>query len=163
MILALLVVGVWYPPRSHAQDDVYTHEDSRRLQIRVHIIGEVKEPGEYLVFDNTDVLELISKAGGPTEFGNLGRVRIRRGQPPIPIHEVLSNGSTNGDQSAEKLLHADLAAYLNAQTDAPPPVLRPGDVVTVPSNSWRMWRRMFSMVRDIAVVASVYLLYLRVN
>lgn len=159
----MLALGVWLPARLHAQDEVYTHEDSRRLQIRVHIIGEVKEPGEYLVFDNTDVLELISKAGGPTEFGNLGRVRIRRSAVPIPIHDVLSNGSTNGDESAEKLLHADLMAYLNAQSDVPPPVLRPGDVVTVPSNSWRTWRRVFSMVRDVAVIASVYLLYLRVN
>ena len=159
-VALVFCVAVWASPL-HAQEDVYVQDESQRLQILVHIMGEVKEPGEYLVSDNTDVLQLISKAGGPTEFGNLSGVRIRRLQPPMPLHDAL--GASNGDALSERLLRADLTAYLNAKSNAPPPVLQPGDVVTVPSNSWRAWRRAFSMVRDIAVVVSVYLLYLRIN
>ena len=36
-------------------------------------LGEVQRPGEYASPMTTDVLELISKAGGPTEFAKHGR------------------------------------------------------------------------------------------
>ncbi len=164
ILLACVWLVGWVSPRALcAQDDPYVLDESQRLQIRVHIMGEVKEPGEYLVLDSTDVLQLISKAGGPTEFGNLSGVRIRRVQPPQPLADVLGASASNGDAMSKRLLRADLTAYLEAKSDTPPPVLQPGDVVTVPSNSWRTWRRAFSMVRDVAVVASVYLLYLRIN
>lgn len=164
LVATFWLFGVLSSGVARAQEEDYVHDESQRLQIRVHIIGEVKEPGEYLVHDNTDVLELISKAGGPTEFGNLSGVRIRRVEPPMDIHGGLGTNGSSGDQPYERLLHTNITAYLNAQSGAsPPPLLYPGDVVTVPSNSWRTWRRMFAMVRDIAVVASVYLLYLRIN
>jgi hypothetical protein len=163
LVAILWLLGALSPGAVRAQEDDYVQDESQRLQIRVHIIGEVKEPGEYLVHDNTDVLELISKAGGPTEFGNLSRVRIRRVEPSSDIFGGLGTNGSSGDEPYERLLRTDITAYLNAQSESPPPLLYPGDVVTVPSNSWRMWRRMFSMVRDIAVVASVYLLYLRIN
>ena len=50
--------------------DQYQIGPDEKLLIRVHIFGEVQKPGEYLVPDDTDLLELISKAGGPTEFSN---------------------------------------------------------------------------------------------
>src|SRR5688572_8546323 len=51
-------------------DDKYILGAESRLEIVVHVLGEVERPGEYRVTDETDVLELISKAGGPTRFAN---------------------------------------------------------------------------------------------
>ena len=43
-----------------------------------------------------------------------------------------------------------------------PPRLVPGDVVVVSRNSWFGYKRMATIFRDVAVVASAYFLYLRV-
>jgi protein involved in polysaccharide export with SLBB domain len=154
------------PFHARAQED-YFLDESPRLQIRVHIIGEVQQPGEYLVRDDTDVMELISKAGGPTEFANLSKVSIRRviqtTEPGGFANGLSGSNSSNGDHSSDDLLRVDISAFLEAKSQAAPPVLQPGDIVTVPSNRLRTWQRVFSIVRDIAVVASVYLLYLRIK
>jgi polysaccharide export outer membrane protein len=127
------------------QDDYLVGLD-KRLEIRVHILGEVASPGEYRVPDNTTVLELVSKAGGPTEFANAGDVSIKR---------------ERADGTGSHIVNVDIKAYLTEEDAAPPPVLRPGDVVTVPRNNMHRWRTAFTMIRDLSVVASAYFLYLR--
>ena len=47
-----------------------------QLKVVVHIWGEVRSPGEYTVPAGTNILELISKAGGPTEYANMGKVKL---------------------------------------------------------------------------------------
>ncbi len=47
----------------------------KKLEMIVHIMGEVGKPGEYRVEDNTNLVELISKAGGPTQFSSLSGVK----------------------------------------------------------------------------------------
>ena len=65
-------------------DDTYLLGEEQRLEIVVHVLGEVERPGEYRVPDDTDVLEAVSKAGGPTEFAHLGNVSLRRRDPGSP-------------------------------------------------------------------------------
>ena len=81
-----------------AQDQgKYIYGDEQRLQIVVHVLGEVKRPGEYIVPDNTDIVEIISKAGGTTEFSNLGSVFITRYHRPG--HAVYGPGDPDRKQS----------------------------------------------------------------
>ena len=44
----------------------------------VYVFGEVRQPGSYPVRADTTVLQVLSLAGGATEFGALNRVRISR-------------------------------------------------------------------------------------
>jgi polysaccharide export outer membrane protein len=133
-------------------------QDNKRLQIVVYVLGEVDSPGEYIVPDDTDVLELISKAGGPTEFANMGDVSLkRRGNPSTAGFAGNGGGIERG--AVEKV---NLDRFLSHETSAGPPLLRPGDVVVVPRNRWHSWRTAFTVVRDISVVVSTYLLYRRV-
>lgn len=140
-------------PRVFAQEDNrYLLGQDRQLEMIVHIIGEVKTPGEYRVRDNTTALELLSKAGGPTEFANLGAILIRHTLPASP------GTATAAGPAVQKI---NMGKYLHDGGATPPPVLQPGDFVSVPGNAWRTWRNGFSVVRDLAVVASAYFLYLR--
>ena len=134
--------------------DSYLLGEEKRLQIVVHIIGEVQDPGEYIVSDDTDVLELVAKAGGATEFGNLGGVRLKR-------RSSIATAGLSADPVGS-VLEVDLNRYLENENAPDPPVLQPGDVVTVPRNRWRGWRTAFTMIRDVSVVVSTYLLYRRV-
>ncbi len=153
--LALLVGNV-----SAQEREKYLVGVDGKLEMIVHIIGEIKHPGEYRVPDNTTLMELISKAEGPTEFSNLSGVTITRIE-----HEVMSNG--NGDagrlKKENKVIKYDVKSYLKKGSGVLPPVLKPGDVVLIPRNSWHKWRNTFTVIRDLSVIASVYFLYKRSN
>ena len=141
----------------------YLLGDDQKLEMIVHVLGEVQRPGEYRVADNTNVLELISKAGGPTEFSNLGSTTITR----VSDRALASGGNghgNNGHLNAEnQIIKVNLSDYLKKANAPPLPLLQPSDVVLIPRNSWSKWRNTFAIVRDISVVVSVYLLYLRVE
>jgi len=137
------------PPVTTTPQDSYIMGLENRLEIVVHVMGEVERPGEYRVADNTDVLELISKAGGPTRFANMSNVSLRRITVP----------DSPGDQ---RIVQCDLSGFLKNKNVPAPPLLNPGDVVTVPGNKMSKWSTAFVLVRDIAIVASTYLLYLKI-
>jgi protein involved in polysaccharide export with SLBB domain len=131
----------------------------KRLEIKVHILGEVARPGEYRVSDDTNVLELISKAGGPTQFANVKSVLLKR-EPELT--EYASSGSRRVEAPlTRQIVKFDLDSYLQDEDAQPLPMLEPGDVVSIPRNSMHRWKTVFGMVRDLSVVASAYFLYLR--
>ncbi|OPZ70422.1 MAG: SLBB domain protein [bacterium ADurb.Bin478] len=130
----------------------YVLGKEERLEMDVHIWGEVKSPGEYRVAYNTNLLELISKAGGPTQFANLKKVRLAR----LPIE-------TDGVESEdERILVYDMEKYLKDKDQwEQVPVLQPGDVVVLLQNRWFQWRELVKVAHEVAVIASVYVWYLR--
>lgn len=140
------------PVQQPPSQDKYLMGLESRLEIVVHVMGEVERPGEYRVTDDTDVLELISKAGGPTRFANMGGVYLRRVEPVDSVHKA----------GEERLVECDLSAFLKNKNEPAPPLLYPGDVVTVPRNKMAKWSTTFVLVRDIAVVVSTYLIYLNI-
>ncbi|MCG8607905.1 SLBB domain-containing protein [bacterium] len=147
-----------------AQDrETYLTGTNGQLEMVVHILGEVKKPGEYRVVDTTNLMELISKAQGPTEFSKLNSVTITRA-----YREVYSNGTkgTNGRNGRSRKMRGKRIVKFNVKDylstgKISPPTLRPGDVVMIPRNNWQKWRKAFTIVRDLSVVASAYFLYLR--
>jgi hypothetical protein len=48
------------------------------LTMQVNIWGDVQKPGRYEVASSTDLIQLLSYAGGPTREGNLSEVRVSR-------------------------------------------------------------------------------------
>jgi hypothetical protein len=157
---ALTLIGLQLlAPWAAAQDRPnYIVGEPQGLEMLVHIVGEVQRPGEYRVRDRTTVLELFSKAGGPTEFSKLNAVSIRR----------LSGFSTAVDTTTGfgttpnvEIMIVNLKSAMVEKSSALPPVLRPGDVVYVPRNSWATWRNIAAVLRDLSVVAGTYILYLR--
>jgi hypothetical protein len=116
----------------------------QRLLIEVHVWGEVNNPGMYRVPDGSMVLELISRAGGPTQFAALSRVRLSR---------------KNAGQRENKKINID--KYLNSTKDVDIPGLKPGDTVMIPRNARFFWKDAISFVADLAVIANVYYLISR--
>ncbi len=144
----------------------YIIGSEKKLEMIVHIMGEVRKPGEYRVEDNTNLVELISKAGGPTQFSSLSSVRITR----IGLMNSASNGGNgNPDRSVKsnyqfgkRIMKINVNDYLNNENYKDRvPILLPGDVVFVPRNKWFTWRNVVSIARDLSVIASVYFIYLR--
>lgn len=139
------------------QKRIYFPGEDNTLEMFVHIIGEVMKPGKYRVRDDTNLIELLSEAGGPTQFSNLSAVTITHVES-----EWLANGQNEANHvKGERITRYNVNKYFKADRILAPPKLKPGDVVLVPSNKWRTWRQVTSVFRDIAVVASAYFLYLR--
>jgi protein involved in polysaccharide export with SLBB domain len=136
----------------------YLLPQEQGLEMMVHILGEVQKPGEYRVPDNTDLLELLAKAGGPTEFANLSWVKIRRVMPV----ELSSTRNVTRLSPTVSVLDVNLQSAWKKKQNGAVPRLVPGDVVVVSRNSWFGYKRLSTVVRDVAVVASAYFLYLRV-
>lgn len=140
----------------------YLSNTREGLQMRVHIWGEVNKPGEYLVDDNTNVLELISKAGGPTDFANLSNVTLTRTWLSPGRHHNGNSKSQLKEKAAARILIINLKKYLgNRDSYIKIPILLPGDVVTVNRNMWYSWNNIVQIARDLAIIASVYFWYRR--
>lgn len=138
--------------------DRYVLGDNPQLEMMVHIIGEVQRPGEFRVPDNTNVLELFSKAGGPTPYSNLSGVTITRYPNPLLASRLATEMTP---PSRTQIMRVNLKDALKSEKAAALPMLLPGDVVVVPRNSWHTWRNVAAVARDVSVIASVYFIYVR--
>jgi protein involved in polysaccharide export with SLBB domain len=156
-VIRLIMLGSWFTfmvVNASGQDRAkYLVGADGQLEMIVHIIGEIRQPGEYRVPDTTTLMELISKAQGPTEYSNLGGVTITRIE-----HELQGNGHNDVGRlkKGNKVIKYDVNDYLKKGSEVPPPVLKPGDVILVPRNNWHRWRNTFTILRDLSVIASLY-------
>ena len=145
----------------------------QRLQMIVYIIGEVQRPGEYSVPDNTNVLELLSKAGGGTILADMSEVTITHqaeqpemalaAHPGAATATATDGSSGSATVTTNRVIKMNLDQFLQYGSEQPLPALRPGDVVKVPKNSVNTWRNVSAVLRDLALVASTYFVYLRVK
>lgn len=121
-----------------------TEEQRLKLQIVVHVWGEVHQPGQYVVPDGTNVLELISMAGGPSSHSNLGNVRLTREE---------TYKANNGKLYKRKVIYkVDMDKYLNQKRLELIHTLKPGDVVQVKRNSWFRFETFLRIVTQIAII-----------
>ncbi len=117
---------------------VYLGEE-RELQINVQIWGQVLRPGMYSVPNTTDLVALISFAGGPGENADLGRVKlVRRLSSEVEVFTV------------------DLRKFIKGDGQEEIPELKPGDTVIVPRTFFHSVSRLVSFLAQTAIIAGVY-------
>ena len=117
-----------------------TLEGTELLKIKTYIWGQVRKPGLYIVPDDTDLLTLISSAGGPTENANLTKVRIIR---------------TN--ENEEKVIWVDLQEYIDHGDYSLIPTLQPGDTIIVSGSAYYAFTKAVAWISQVAVILSVYI------
>jgi hypothetical protein len=124
----------------------YVYGDNERVKIAVNVWGQVERPGSYLVPDDTDLVTLLSLAGGPTPMANLKTVKVARFSGPSPQTQSI-----------------DLQEMIDSPT-GPPPGLLPGDTISVAKRSSTTWGSVLRTVYELALAAgTVALLVDRVN
>lgn len=96
-------------------DPVVTVSVTEVLGNKIYVIGQVNNPGEFVVNPQVDVLQALSMAGGTTPFADLDNIRILRRKQSI--------------QSALSFSYKDVIRGRNLQQNV---MLRSGDVVVVP-------------------------------
>ena len=88
----------------------------RFADARVHVGGEVEDPGEIPIVGNLNILQALFAAGGTLDSGRLEQVLIVRRRP-------------DGEQ---QVLVADIESALNGTDPAQNVALLPSDIVYVP-------------------------------
>ena len=164
-----------------AQDQSKTSEyllgNEEQLEMVVAVWGEVRSPGEYRVPYNTNLVELISIAGGPTKDAKLSKVLLTRQGTEFTLTQEALESIARQSQAehvdeqelkrrlstaSRKIIHYNVNKYLGDQDMLdPPPLLKPGDVVHVRTTAWVQWREVIRVVHEVALIASIYAWYLR--
>lgn len=109
------------------------------LTMQVNVWGFVGKPGRYEVPTSTDLIQLISYAGGPLQHADLDEVRITR---------LIRTDS--GTTRQELIVNLENITE-RANSDF---VLYPGDTVFIDHTPWLTVRDVFSVVTTAAVITS---------
>jgi polysaccharide export outer membrane protein len=99
----------------YINEPVVTVSIKEVLGNKIYVIGQVNDPGEFVVNPHVDVLQALSVAGGTTAFADLDNIRILR--------------RINGVQSALSFNYKEVIRGRNLAQNV---MLKSGDVVVVP-------------------------------
>jgi len=175
-IMVLLFLATLASAQQNSKSSEYLLGDEEKLEMVVAIWGEVKNPGEYRVAYNTNIVEIISIAGGPTQNAKLSKVQLTRQASgwsisPSTLETIIqeSGGKIKSeelkrrfDAASRKIVFYNVKKYLgDSHMLMPPPILKPGDVVYVRTKAWVEWRETIRVVHELALIASIYAWYLR--
>lgn len=103
------------------QGAFYDYSDPTSLNIKVSVWGFVKYPGKYVIPMESNVYDLLSYAGGPTEDAHLEDLRLFR---------TMEDSS----QSMIKFNYNDLLWDENLKEFKSAPGLEAGDIILVPGS-----------------------------
>ncbi len=130
---------------STSQGSIYLYSGNltgtEQLKIKAYIWGQVRNPGLYIIPDNTDLLTLISSAGGPTENAKLTKVKIVR-----------------QTDEGEKIIMVDLKEYTKTADQTLIPLIQPGDTVVVPGTTFYAMTKIAEWLSKIAIFLSIYVI-----
>jgi hypothetical protein len=113
------------------------------LLIPVNIWGFVQKPGQYMVPSNTDLISLLSYAGGPTENAKITNLQIVRNDPKL--------GSI-------VFKNVDVKKFLETADERLNPTLKPGDTVIVKGTTFYWVKNLFDFIGKLAVFFNIYYL-----
>ena len=111
------------------------------LLMKVNIWGFVNKPGQYMVPSETDLISLISYAGGPSKGAKLSKIKI--------VH---------GNSKKEEISEINVKKYLDNGEESLIPRLQPGDTIVVSGSKWHHVNSFVEFTTKIALLAQVYYL-----
>lgn len=130
----------------------YVLGDKDQILMQVNIWGKVAQPGNYWVPRETDLITLLSLAGGPADGAKLSEIRIIRA---VQTAET-GNGASDGHTSKGNVINlkVDVKDYMNGNSDALPPLLG-GDTIIIGPSFAHKFRNAISYLSLVTLVAQV--------
>lgn len=106
----------------------------------VNVWGFVHRPGQYMVPYETDLISLISFAGGPREEARIKSIKVVRA----------------GKGSKPQVIDVDVKKFLDDGLLDGIPVLKPGDTVVVSGSSFHFINQFFEFAVRIGALIQVW-------
>ena len=110
------------------------------ITITVSIWGFIQRPGLYEVASNTDLINLISLAGGPNSYAKLNNIQIVRAQ------------QTPDGKVTRKKFKVNLKNLVRVNEEKIK--LKPGDVIYVNHTAWYTIKEVFSVTSSVAILTT---------
>jgi len=126
-----------FPTRNRAAQYYLGSEDE--LLIPINIWGFVQKPGQYMVPNNTDLITLMSFAGGPTDGANTSSIQIVRSDP----------------RYGNRVWKVNVKKFLKTADEKLVPLLKPGDTVIVKGTAFNKVKSFFSFLTSFAIFAQM--------
>ncbi len=115
--------------------------DENQLMMMVNVWGRVEKPGQYFVPSNTDLITLISVAGGPADKSRLDNVQLIR-----------------SSRLGSEVIKVNIKKFLKTGDRTLIPELLPEDTIVVSGSMWFVFSSVILVVSQLAIVANVYYL-----
>ena len=169
------------PAFAAAQDEGEQRDDDKRgaqyflgtqdeLLIKVNIWGFVRKPGQYMVPKDTDLISLISFAGGPLEQAKINKVKIiraaefngapqsqRSNQNDLLVASRSNNVELNKLASpGQQVLEVNIKKYIETGRQSLIPELHPGDTIVLPGSTLHFLGKALDFASKFAVIAQIY-------
>ncbi len=152
-LVAVFVVLFLSSVSSHAQGVVSGGNAGRAAQyflgnqdqviMAVNVWGFVNVPGQYMVPLETDLVSLLSYAGGPREDARITRIKVVR---------------SLAEKDSSIVINVDVKKFVDTGDLDENPVLLPGDTVVVSGTTFHLVNKMFELGFRIAmIVQAIYL------
>ncbi len=99
LILFLSFTGISYLAAINSPPSViekYTTENDGVIKMYVNVIGHVKNPGTYLVYDGIDLMSVLSVAGGYINGADISNIKIYKYNginQSVDLDKLLQNGT----------------------------------------------------------------------
>lgn len=123
---------------SNAASQYYLERGTEsKLMIKVNVWGAVEKPGSQYVPDGSDLISVLSAAGGPIQGAKLSQVRLVR----------------NFDGEKRNMM-VDVNRCLKKGDPGQLPKIKPGDTIIVPKSK-ASFGKFITVIYNIAVIASV--------
>ena len=127
------------------------------ILMKVNVWGFVQRPGQYLVPRHTDLISLISFAGGPRDGAKLKEVRIIREDD-----ENDGNGA-NGHMPEGTIITVDVKEFLESGNGNRIPALKAGDTVLVAQTFGNKISKFLGVTSIVGLMAASATLIIAVN
>lgn len=154
----LLICALLLPIHAYAQESAmaeafsrnraaeYFLGDENAIYIAVNVWGKVTRPGQYNVPSGTNLLTLLSAAGGPASHSRLDNVRIVR----------MVN-------QREEILEIDIKQYLETGDISLIPEIKPGDTVVVSGSAYSWFAAAVDVAAKLGILLNAFVLMNRLN
>jgi len=113
------------------------------LLVNVNLWGHVGRPGIYSIPSSYTLIDLISSAGGPLNTARMNDIRIVR--------------------KNQEVIKVDIELFLKTGDNTLLPQLQPGDTIIVAGSIQDIFSRFVGLMRDLAIIANVFVLASRVK
>lgn len=113
---------------------------NNELLMRVNIWGRVKSPGQYYIPATTDLITLISVAGGPEDRSRITDVRVVRA----------------GLEGQNEVLLVNLKKYLKTGDKRLIPQLQPEDTIVISGSVWQLIADIAIIIGQLSLAANFY-------
>lgn len=132
--------GLMAPSLQSASSAAYYYlSKPGELTMQVNIWGYVHHPGRYEIPTNTDIIQLLSFAGGPIQDGNIGKIKISR-------------LITVDSRSTHKEIYLDLDDLTKISPDEL--LLSPDDIIYIDRTGWAKFRDVLTVVTSTAMITT---------